>query len=87
MFILRPKLHNGNWIENEEGIVNSFQNHLSQLFSEDIDIDLLVVKDCIPKVILDNMNVMICKEVYDEEIKATIFSEGNGPCCKSFMSP
>ncbi|OMO52011.1 reverse transcriptase [Corchorus capsularis] len=75
--ILRIKDDNGDWIDKEEVILEKFCSHYEGLFTSEYqgmgDLDL----SCVPKLVTDEMNMDLLKEVTMAEVKDVVFQIGS----------
>ncbi|CAN1817880.1 LINE-1 retrotransposable element ORF2 protein [Linum perenne] len=74
--ILKLRIDDTNWIDNENQIVTHIREFYENLFSARDPVDNGEINTGIPSIITDEINQWLCKEVSEEEIKNAVFQMG-----------
>ncbi|OMP12130.1 reverse transcriptase [Corchorus capsularis] len=74
--ILSIKNEDGEWVENEDEILGTFQKFYEKLFTSGGSNNWRNILDNIPALVSEDMNIDLLRDVEDEEIKAAVFELG-----------
>ncbi|KAF7823513.1 reverse transcriptase [Senna tora] len=75
--ILREKNSEGVWVEEEEEIAKCFENFYGNLFASEGDRDFSDVLECVDKVVSEEDNAFLSKQITMEEVRQAVFDLGD----------
>ena len=73
---MRIKDRNGRWLEEEEEIIVEFGVFYKELFLSNGDRNWGQVLSYVPKLVIDEMNRWLVRDIKDEEVKLVVFQLG-----------
>lgn len=74
--IHRIQNKNGGWVEGKDEVFGTIMEHFREVYTSDNPTDMIVVLNCIPQLVTEDMNLGLMAPVSELEIKNAVFSMG-----------